>query len=118
MVLGLIGSVVGWLVGLVVGGVALFLAAELVVQDNHTIGYGLVTALVGAVVWAVLSLVPVIGFLLAPLGWVAVINVRYPGDLKESIVVAAVAWFLAIVILFLLGLIGLGGLSAVGVPLA
>ena len=122
MVLGvigsLVGSVVGWLIGLVVGGLALFLAAEFVVQDNHTVGYGLVTALAGAIVWALLSLVPAIGFLLAPLGWVAVIHVRYPGDLKESIVVAAVAWFVAIVILFVLGLVGLGGLSAVGVPFA
>lgn len=122
MVLGvigsLVGSVVGWVLGLVVGGLALFLAAEFMVSKNHTLGHGLVTALLGAVVWALLSLVPLIGWLLAPLGWIAVINVRYGGDLRQSAVVAIVAWLIALVILFVLGLVGLGGLSAVGVPFA
>lgn len=117
MVLGIVGNLVGWLVGLFVGGLALFVAAELVGAGNNDLEYGLVTALVGAVVWAVLSLVPLVGWLLAPVGWVGVINWRYPGDWQQAVVVAVVAWVVALVVLYVLGALGLGGLSAVGIPL-
>lgn len=112
-----IGSIVGWLLGLVVGGFALFVAGQFVAGEGD-VEHALGTALVGTVVWAVLSWIPVVGILLAPLGWLGVVKVRYPGDWADAITVAVVAWLVALAGLFVLSVLGLGGFDAVGVPFA
>ena len=113
----ILGSVVGWVLGLVVGGLALFVSGQLVHGGQGDVEHGLVTALIGTVVWGLLSWVPLLGFLLAPLGWVGVIKWRYPGDWSHAITVAVVAWLVALGGLFVLNVLGLGGFDAVGIPL-
>lgn len=105
------------IVGLLVGGFALFVAGQFV-GGQGDVEHALWSAAIGAVVWAVLSWVPVVGFLLAPVGWIAVIKWRYPGDWAHAVTVAVVAWFVALVGLFVLETLGIGGFGAVGIPLA
>lgn len=111
----IVGGIVGWLLGLVVGGFALFVAGQLV-HGGGNLEHGLWTAFAGAVVWAVLSWVPLVGFLLAPLGWVGVIRWRYPGDWGHTISITVVAWLVALGGLYVLQVLGLGGFDAVGIP--
>lgn len=107
-------------VSLLVGGVAFFLAARYVTyRDDYAVNgleHGVVTALLGAVVWAVLALVPLVGAALALVGWVAVIRARYPGGWLRAGVTGAAAWAAAVVVLAALELAGVGGFSALGVP--
>lgn len=113
----ILGNPIAWLLGLIVGGVALFAAGQLVHGDHGDLSHGLWTALAGTVVWAVLSWIPLVGILLAPIGWIAVINLRYPGDWGDAITTAVVAWLIALAGLFVLSVIGVDGFGVVGIPL-
>ena len=107
-------------VSLLIGGLAIHAAARYVVYSGKpgslTFEHAIVTALLGAVVWALLGWVPLIGSLLALVGWVAVIRWRYPGGWVKAGVTGATAWAAAVVVLAALELLGLGGVSALGIP--
>ena len=76
----------------------------------------MVTALLGAVAWAIGSLIPVIGSVVAPVAWVWVIEWRYPGGRTDAAIMGPVAWAAArVVIAVLNGAFDLG-ISAFGVP--
>lgn len=76
----LIGSAITFAVSLLVGGLAIFIAAA-VVTGTRDYGHAVFTALVGAIVWGLtalfLSWVPLIGDFLPLLAWVWVIRARY-----------------------------------------
>jgi hypothetical protein len=65
-------------VSVLLGGVAIHVGA-LVASDAQGYAHAVLTALVGAVVWALLEPVPLIGGLLALVAWVGVVRWRYPG---------------------------------------
>jgi len=114
------GGLIAFVVNLLIGGAALHLAARYVVFRDRpgalTYEHAIVTALLGAVVWALLSWIPVVGVALALLGWIAVIRWRYPGGWLDAIKLGVAAWAAAVVILTLLELAGVRALSALGVP--
>lgn len=107
-----------FLVSLLVGGLAIFVAAGVVV-GIRSYEYAVFTALVGAVVWALaeafLTGVPVVGEVLPLVAWVWVIKWRYGGSWLTAALVGGLAWGAAILVLALLPL---GGIDAVGVPFA
>lgn len=102
-------------VSLLVGGVAIH-AGALVVSDARGYAHAVLTALVGAVVWTVLEPLPVIGGLLALLAWIGVVRWRYRGGWLRATGVGVAAWAAAVVILAALDLLGVGAVSALGVP--
>jgi hypothetical protein len=106
---------------LLVGALAIYLATLAVFYDEKPDPGGfeaaVLTALVAAVTWALLSQIPILGVLLAVVGWVAVIHWRSPGDLVDSLLVAALAVVAALVVLLALDALGMHGLDAAGVPL-
>lgn len=107
-------------VSLLVGGAAIHVSARYAVYRDApgglTFEHAVVTALLGAIVWAVLAWIPLIGSLLALVGWIAVIRWRYPGGWIKAAVTGAAAWAAAVVMLAALELVGLGSVSALGVP--
>lgn len=113
-------GVVVFAVSLLIGGAAIHTAANHVVYraqpGGMTFEHAIMTALFGAVVWALLAWIPIVGSLLALLGWVAVIRYRYPGGWIKAGVTGATAWVAAVVVLAALELLGLGPVSALGVP--
>jgi len=115
-----VSGLVAFAVNLLIGGAALYVAARYVVFRDRpgTLNYehAVVTALLGAVVWAALSVVPVVGVLLALVGWIAVIHWRYPGDWLDAGKLGLAAWAAAVVILAVLELLGVRTLTALGVP--
>ncbi|WP_256299133.1 hypothetical protein [Haloarchaeobius salinus] len=110
-----IGSVVSFVVALLVGGLAIYVAAR-VVADVDDYSHAVVTALVGAIAWTLGSLVPLFGVLVALLAWIWVINWRYPGGWGNAAIIGLVAWLAATVIIYLLNVLFNLGVGAFGVP--
>ncbi|MFB6270740.1 MAG: hypothetical protein ABEH83_12390 [Halobacterium sp.] len=108
-------SVVVFAGSLLVGGAAIHVAA------SHVAGVGdygdaVLTALFGAVAWALLDGIPLVGGLLALVAWVAVIKWRYPVGWTRAGIIGVAAWAIATVVLAALALVGVGSLEALGVP--
>jgi hypothetical protein len=115
MAIPFIGSIVAFLVALLVGGLAIYISASIIV-DVQDYSHAVVTALVGAIGWALFSWIPLIGTLLALVVWVGVVNWRYPGGWKNAALVGVVAWLAALVILLIVNSVFRLGIGAFGVP--
>ncbi|SEQ69370.1 hypothetical protein [Natrinema salaciae] len=113
--LGLEDRLLAFAVSLLVGGAALH-AGTHVVADARDYGHAVLTALLGALVWAVLEPIPLFGGLLAIAAWVAVVKRRYRLGWRRSAGVGVAAWAATVVVLAALELVGIGSVSALGVP--
>lgn len=111
----LVGSLVAFVVALLVGGLAIYVSAS-VVADADDYGHAVVTALLGAIGWALFSWIPLVGTIIALVVWVAVINWRYPGGWKNAAIIGIVAWLAALVILAIVNTVFGLGIGAFGVP--
>ncbi|WP_243838032.1 hypothetical protein [Halobacterium sp. R2-5] len=108
-------SIIVFAGSLLVGGVAIHVAASYVAGAGEY-GDAVITALLGAVVWALLDGVPLVGGLLALVAWVGVIKWRYPVGWTRAAIIGVAAWAVATVVLAALALLGVGSLNALGVP--
>lgn len=115
-----VGGVITFVISLLIGGAAIHIAAKYAVYKETAsrlpFDHAVVTALLGAVIWALLAWIPLIGSVLALIGWVSVIRWRYPGGWIKAGVTGAAAWAAAVVVLAALELIGINSVSALGVP--
>jgi hypothetical protein len=110
-----VGSLVAFVAALLIGGLAIYVSAR-VVADVDDYGHAVVTALVGAIGWALTAWIPLIGPLIALVVWIGVINWRYPGGWIKAATIGLGAWLSALVILLVLNsALGLG-IGAFGVP--
>lgn len=116
--MGLLASLVTFFVSLLVGGLAIFVAAS-IVAGTRNYEYAVFTALVGAIVWGVtdafLGWVPLVGDVLPLVAWVWAVKWRYRGSWLEAGIIGLLAWVAAVLLLSVLGFLGVG---AVGVPFA
>jgi ABC-type branched-subunit amino acid transport system permease subunit len=118
----LIDQIILFVVGLLVGGLAIYLGARVVLKSNDY-SYAVFTALIGAVVLAVLQYILSItgglgglSFIVTLLVWVAVIRWRYSASWINSAVTGLVAWVALVLVLFVLSAAGLTPPEAVGFP--
>ncbi|SNR51799.1 hypothetical protein [Halorubrum vacuolatum] len=113
----LIGSLIAFVVGLLVGGLAIFIAAS-VVADTRDYSHAVFTALFGAIVWGLsellLSWVPLVGDFIPLIAWIWVIRRRYGTSWLHSGIIGFIAWGSAILVLAVLPFAGIT--DAVGVP--
>jgi hypothetical protein len=115
----LIDSIIVFVVSLLVGALGIYLGARIITgYEDYT--YAIMTALLGAIIWAVVGLlfgwIPLLGPLLVLIAYVAVINYRYPGGWGNAIMISLIAWLASFAVLYVLALIGIGGFEAIGVP--
>jgi hypothetical protein len=115
----LINSIVVFVVSLLIGALGIYIGAQVIADyDDYT--YAIVTALIGAVIWVVVSFflgwIPFLGPLLALIAYVAVINMRYPGGWGAAIGISLIAWIASIIVLYILAVLGLASFEAFGVP--
>lgn len=115
MVSAVVGSVIAFIVALLVGGLAIYISARVIV-DVEDYSHAVITALIGAVAWALTSWIPLIGPVIALIVWIAVINWRYPGSWVKAVLIGLVAWLSALAILFVLNTVLGLGIGAFGVP--
>ncbi|WP_226039662.1 hypothetical protein [Natrinema sp. DC36] len=111
----IIGSLVAFVVALLIGGLAIFVSARLIV-DVDDYSHAIVTALLGAIAWALTSWIPLLGPILALIAWVWVINWRYPGGWGTAAAIGLIAWLAALIILLVLNAVLGLGVGAFGVP--
>lgn len=110
-----VGSIIAFVVALLVGGLAIYISARFVVDvDNYS--HAVVTAFIGAIAWALTAWIPLIGLFVALIVWIAVINWRYPGGWMDAVIIGLGAWVSALVILFVLNSVFGLGIGAFGVP--
>jgi hypothetical protein len=119
---GLETSLLVFAVSLLIGGFAVHTGAKLAFTSRDY-SHAVVTALLGAVAWAVVDAILSevgLGGLLASLAglivWVWVVRWRYGVGWFRASIVGVGAWLAALITLVILGLFGLGNLDALGVP--
>lgn len=115
MVAAIVGSIVAFIIALLIGGLAIYVSAR-VVADVDDYSHAVVTALLGAIAWALTAWIPLIGPLIALVAWIGVIKWRYPGGWGTAALIGLIAWASALVILFALNTILGLGIGAFGVP--
>lgn len=115
MVVPLVGGLISFVIALLVGGLAIYISARVVV-DVDDYSHAVITAVLGAVGWALTSWIPLIGPVIALVVWVGVIRWRYPGGWVKAAIIGVGAWLSALLILVVLNsVLGLG-IGAFGVP--
>ncbi|MFB6081981.1 MAG: hypothetical protein ABEJ67_04085 [Halanaeroarchaeum sp.] len=112
---GIVESLATLVGSLLVGGLAIAAGTALVVGDADLTA-ATVTAGLGALVWAFLDGVPLLGPVLALVGWVAVVHVRHDTGWLGATAAGLVAWLVAGVLVFALATLGLPVTDALGVP--
>ncbi|WP_049922007.1 hypothetical protein [Halopiger djelfimassiliensis] len=114
-----LASAVVFVVSLLIGALGIYVGARVIVGAGDY-DHAIVTALIGAIVWAAVGFfvgwVPLLGPVLALLAYVAVINLRYPGDWTAAAMIGLTAWVTVLIVLYALAALGLTGFEAVGVP--
>lgn len=110
-----VGSIVAFVIALLVGGLAIYLSAR-VVADVDDYSHAVVTAVIGAVAWALTAWIPIIGPIIALVVWVGVINWRYPGGWTKAAIIGVGAWLAALVILLVVNSVFRLGIGAFGIP--
>lgn len=115
----LLDSIIVFVVSLLIGALGIYVGGR-IVTDSKDYGYAVVTALIGAIIWAIAGFlfgwIPLLGPLLVLIAYVAVIHYRYPGGWLNAILIALVAWVATLVVLYLLALLNIGAFEAIGVP--
>lgn len=115
-----IDAVFVFVVSLIIGAIGIYTGARLLIDEDTSFWLALVTAFLGAVVWGVVAFfigwIPILGPLLTLIVWIGFINWQYPGGWGTAIGIAVVAWIVTAVILYILNVLGVVGLTAIGVP--
>lgn len=116
----LVDSAVVFVVSLLVGAIGIYAGVRLVADRDISFVSAVITALLGAIAWAVVSFfvgwLPVLGAVIALLVWIGIINYRYPGGWPTAVGIGVVAWLVSAGVLFLLGMADLVSFEALGVP--
>lgn len=111
----LIDSLIVFVVSLLIGALGIYVGARVVTDaDDYT--YAIVTALLGAIAWAIVGWIPLLGGIIALIVYLAIINWRYPGGWVDAALIALVAWVAVLVVLYVLNAVGLASFGALGVP--
>jgi len=115
-------SLIVFAVSLLIGGFAIHIGAKLAFASRDY-SHAVVTALIGAVAWAVVDIVlsevglgGLLASLAALIAWVWVVRWRYGVGWLRASIVGVGAWLGALIALVILAALGLGGLDALGVP--
>jgi len=115
-------SLLVFVVSLLVGGFGIHVGSKVALKSKG-FSHAVVTALFGAIAWALVELAfaeigigGLLSSLVAFLVWMWVIRRRYDIGWIRASLLAFGAWFGAVLALFILALVGLGSIEVIGVP--
>ncbi|MFT4946108.1 MAG: hypothetical protein ACI8TL_000339 [Natronomonas sp.] len=119
---GLEASLLVLAVSLLIGGLAIHIGAKFAFASREY-SDAVLTALIGAVAWTIVDIALAsvgIGGLLASIAgllvWISVVRWQYGVGWIRASIVGIGAWLSALIVLTILGILGVGGLDAIGVP--
>ncbi len=108
-----------FIAGLLLGALGIYVGAW-IVTDTKDYKYAILTAFLGALVWAVVSFffywIPLLGPILTLIAWIWVINRRYPGGWLNALLIGFSAWVTVLLALSVLTTLDITTLEAIGVP--
>lgn len=114
-----VSSLVVFVVSLLIGALGIYVAAR-VVEGVEDYTYAIVTALLGAIVWAVVGFffgwIPLLGPILVFIAYLTIINWRYPGGWIDALLITVAAWLTVLIVMYVLAVLGVVGFEAAGVP--
>ncbi len=114
-----VATAIVFLVSLILGAIGIYVGARIIVGADD-FDHAIVTALLGAIVWAVVGYlvgwIPLLGPLLALIAYVGVINWRYSTEWTAAAMIGLLAWLTVLAVLYVLAMVGITGFEAVGVP--
>jgi O-antigen ligase len=108
-------SIVSFVIALLIGGLAIYISARLVV-DVDDYSHAVITAVLGAIGWALTAWIPLVGPIIALVAWIWVIKWRDPGGWRKAGIIGVVALIAALVILFVVNSVFRLGVGAFGIP--
>ncbi len=115
----LASSLVVFVISLLIGAFGIYVGAR-VVTNHEDYTYAIVTALVGALAWAVVAFlvgwIPFLGPILAFVAYLGIINWRYPGGWFDALAITLIAWIAVLVVLYVLSVLDVTTPEAFGVP--
>lgn len=113
-------TLIVFVVSLLVGSLGIYVGVSLATEEAIGFGGAALTALLGSLVWGIVSFfvgwIPLVGALLTLLAWIGVINLRHSGGWGTAAVIGLVAWAVAVAVLYALATAGVVSASAVGIP--
>jgi hypothetical protein len=121
----LTGTVLVFVVSMLVGGVGNYLGIRLVSDQHPTFVHAVVSSVISAAVWALVSygltvadagVTPFAGALVALLVWVGVLYVRYDGGIVTAVPAGVAAWLIAVAALYVVALLTTVPFEAFGIP--
>ncbi|MFC5972688.1 hypothetical protein ACFPYI_15230 [Halomarina salina] len=119
------GTVLIFVVSVLVGGVGNYLGIRLVSDQHPTYVHAVVSTILSAAVWAVVSyalavyepdITPFAGALVALLVWIGVLYLRYDGGIVTAVPAGVTAWLIAVVTMYLVALFTRVPFEAIGIP--
>lgn len=117
--MGLVASLVTFLIGALVGGLGIYIGAALI-AGRGDYEHAVWTAIIGSFVWAVVGTlfgwIPLLGPGLTLIAYLVVISWRYGVGLVQAAGIALVAWLALLGVFLLLSPVGLDIFTGVGVP--
>lgn len=115
-----VSAVSVFIVNLIIGAIGIHTGARLLIDQDTGFGRAVATAFFGAIIWAVVAFfvgwIPILGPILTLIVWIGFVNWQYPGGWGTAIGIVIVSWIVVLIILYILTLINIVGLNAIGVP--
>lgn len=113
-------TVLVFALSLLVGTVAILAGVRLVLDTDAGVPNAALTALIGALAWALASYfvgwIPILGVLSMLVIWIGVVNWRYPGGWGTAVAIGFVAWLVAVGIVYAFAMVDLVAPEVLGVP--
>lgn len=116
----LLDTLLAFALGLVVGAFGIYVGGRVVTDiDDYT--YAIITALLGAIAWAIADAlvggIVLLGPVLVLAVWILVISFRYPGGITNAVLIGLVAWVVTLLVGYALTAgLGLARPDAIGIP--
>ncbi|WP_458206271.1 hypothetical protein [Haladaptatus sp. NG-SE-30] len=113
----LTGSVVGFVVNLLIGALGIYIGAR-VVTGTDDYGYALITAIVGSIIGVIVAFIFgwLFGWIVVLVAWIWVINWRYPGGWGNAIGIGLIAWLSVVGITYVLVTLEILTSKMLGIP--
>lgn len=99
-------AIVSFVISLLLTAAAIYVGAS-VLTNVQDYGLAVMTAFIGALAWVLLGWIPIVGFFVALIAYLTVVNFAYPGGYLKAAGIALIAWIVLMLLSAVLWFFGL-----------